>query len=86
MTTRRFFAASALTAAIGLAVVAQAVPAAAEGDMEKCYGINAVAKNDCASGAHSCAGTATEANDPASFVLVPAGTCEKIDGGSLESA
>lgn len=48
----------------------------------KCYGINAVGKNDCAAGAHSCAGQATRARDPNSFVLVPSGTCGKIAGGS----
>ena len=29
--------------------------------LEKCYGINVAAKNDCAEGAHSCAGQATQA-------------------------
>lgn len=53
--------------------------------LEKCYGINAVAKNDCAAGAHSCSGQATSARDPASFVLVPAGDCGKIEGGKLTS-
>ena len=53
-------------------------------NLEKCYGINAVAKNDCSEGAHSCAGQATEARDGKSFVLVPAGDCKKIDGGKLE--
>ena len=28
--------------------------------LEKCYGINAVDKNDCAEGTHSCAGQATQ--------------------------
>ena len=41
--------------------------------LEKCYGINAVAKNDCAEGVHSCAGQATKARDTKSFVLLPAG-------------
>lgn len=50
-----------------------------------CYGINAVAKNDCAAGAHSCAGQATSARDPKSFVLLPAGDCVKIQGGSLKA-
>ncbi len=54
--------------------------------LEKCYGINVVAKNDCAEGAHSCAGRATKANDPKSFVLVPAGACAKIAGGKLTSS
>jgi len=53
-------------------------------NLEKCYGINAVAKNDCSEGAHSCAGQATEARDGKSFVLVPAGDCTKIDGGKLK--
>ncbi len=54
--------------------------------LEKCYGINAAAKNDCAEGAHSCAGQATQARDTKSFVLLPAGDCTKIQGGSLKSA
>ncbi|MEO8921748.1 MAG: DUF2282 domain-containing protein [Caldimonas sp.] len=53
--------------------------------LEKCYGINAVSKNDCAEGAHSCAGQASQARDPKSFVLLPAGDCGKIQGGSLKS-
>ncbi len=31
-----------------------------KGKLEKCYGINTVSKNDCAEGAHSCAGQATK--------------------------
>jgi uncharacterized membrane protein len=52
--------------------------------LEKCYGINAAAKNDCAAGAHSCAGQATMARDPKSYVLVPAGDCAKIAGGTTQ--
>jgi uncharacterized membrane protein len=51
--------------------------------LDKCYGINAVSKNDCAEGAHSCAGQATQARDAKSFVLLPAGDCGKIAGGKL---
>ncbi len=54
--------------------------------LEKCYGINAVAKNDCAEGAHSCAGQATKARDTKSFVLLPAGDCSKIQGGKLTAS
>jgi uncharacterized membrane protein len=54
--------------------------------LEKCYGINAAAKNDCAEGAHSCAGQATKPRDAQSFVLLPAGDCFKIQGGKLKSA
>jgi uncharacterized membrane protein len=54
--------------------------------LDKCYGINAVAKNDCAEGTHSCAGQATQARDPKSFVLLPAGDCSKIQGGSMKAS
>jgi uncharacterized membrane protein len=54
--------------------------------LEQCYGINAVGKNDCGGGAHSCNGQATNARDPKSFVLVPVGLCSKIAGGRLKSS
>jgi len=95
---RSLFAASALSTAVGLAL-AVSIPVQAQpqvvkdnmarmekGKLEKCYGINAAAKNDCAEGAHSCAGQATQARDAKSFVLLPAGDCAKIQGGSLKSA
>jgi uncharacterized membrane protein len=92
---RYLVAASTLSAAVGLALVLQApvraadmsTPAmdnAAKDKLEKCYGINAVAKNDCAAGSHSCAGQATMARDPKSFVLIPAGDCAKIAGGTTK--
>jgi uncharacterized membrane protein len=57
-----------------------------KGKLEKCYGINTVAKNDCAEGAHSCAGQATQARDTKSFVLLPAGDCSKIQGGKSKAS
>lgn len=54
--------------------------------LEKCYGIAARGRNDCAEGAHSCAGQATRDRDPGSFVLLPKGDCGKIAGGSLKPA
>lgn len=96
---RYALAASTLTAALGLAVALQSPVYAADtpqvvkdnmaramkDKLEKCYGINAVAKNDCAVGTHSCAGQATAARDTKSFVLLPAGDCGKIAGGSLQT-
>jgi uncharacterized membrane protein len=102
--SQRLIAASALSAAVGLALAAQAPAVRAQGaanppqivkdnmtrmmkdKLEKCYGINAAAKNDCAEGVHSCAGQATQARDPKSFVLLPGGDCSKIQGGKLTSA
>ena len=97
----RLLAATALSAAVGVAFAFQAAaPAARAADMpqvvkdnmaramkqhlEKCFGINAVAKNDCAEGAHSCAGQATMERDGHSFVLLPVGDCEKIQGGTTK--
>jgi uncharacterized membrane protein len=105
--TRHAFAASTLSAAIGLALGLHLAPvsaqemgkgagkdasgaahatkeAAGSEKLEKCYGINAVAKNDCGEGSHSCAGQATQPRDPKSFVLLPAGACNKIAGGKLK--
>jgi uncharacterized membrane protein len=90
-------AASTLSAALGLALGLQLAPVSAQemnkgkdemshamaDKLEKCYGINAAAKNDCAAGANSCAGQATKARDPKAFVLLPAGACNKIAGGKL---
>jgi uncharacterized membrane protein len=67
-------------------VVKDNMARAAANKLEKCYGINAAAKNDCAEGAHSCAGQATQARDPKSFVLLPGGDCAKIQGGKLTPA
>ncbi len=58
----------------------------AKNKLEKCYGVNVVAKNDCAEGAHSCAGQATQARDAKSFVLLPTGDCGKIQGGKLTAS
>ena len=93
---------TALSTAIGLAIALQVAPGSAAQQMpqivkdnmdkamkehlEKCYGINANAKNDCAEGAHSCAGQATMARDPKSFVLLPAGVCGKIQGGKTTAS
>lgn len=52
---------------------------------EKCAGIAKAGKNDCGSldGKHDCAGKATADDSPHEWVYVPAGTCEKIAGGSV---
>ena len=65
-------------------IVKDNVARMAQQHLEKCYGINAATKNDCAEGAHSCAGQATLARDTKSFVLLPAGDCGKIAGGNLK--
>jgi uncharacterized membrane protein len=76
-----------LAAAISLAIAAAAWTALAQStsaaDSEKCYGIVKAGKNDCKTASHACAGWAMMDADPASFLMLPAGTCAKIAGGSL---
>ena len=76
--------ASAVAATVALPLFANAGPAPTPTfQAEKCYGVNASGKNDCASSnSHSCAGEAKMAMDPKSWIYVPAGTCTKIQGGS----
>jgi uncharacterized membrane protein len=77
--------ASAIGATASLPIVASAGPAPTPTfQAEKCYGIVLAGKNDCgATGSHSCAGEAKVTNDPKSWIYVPTGTCQKINGGSL---
>ena len=63
---------------------AQTKKALMEG-MQPCFGVNAAYKNDCQSPGHSCAGQDSKARDSSAFVLVPAGLCQKIDGGAVKS-
>lgn len=51
----------------------------------RCYGINAANKNDCSTAMVSCGGNAN-ARDPNAYVMVPAGLCTRIAGGSLKPA
>jgi uncharacterized membrane protein len=75
--------AAALLGALAVAAtVANAGPIAQPSGTEKCYGIAKAGKNDCAAGAHSCAGQGTKDSDKASFVYLPTGACSKIVGAS----
>ncbi|MCB1715943.1 MAG: DUF2282 domain-containing protein [Candidatus Competibacteraceae bacterium] len=68
---------------MGLAAAEQSLAA---GDMEKCYGVAKAGQNDCAAadGSHSCAGQSTADASGGEWLYVPAGTCDKIVGGSIE--
>lgn len=78
-------AATVLGALALSAMAANAQPVAQPNGSEKCYGVAKAAKNDCAAGAHSCAGQATRDMDKTSFVYLPKGACAKIAGGSLKA-
>jgi uncharacterized membrane protein len=96
----RSLATATLAAAVGLALSAsvqaqQAKPMTKEqkmtmermvkNNLEKCYGVAARGKNDCAEGAHSCVGQSARDRDPESFVLVPKGDCQKLAGGKTSA-
>ena len=78
-----------LLGVLAMAATSASIPAKAADQMHagmvKCYGVAKAGKNDCAAGAHSCAGQATQDSDKASFVYVPQGVCEKLAGASLTS-
>jgi len=98
----RTFATATLAAAVGLALAGTASRAQSDkpmtkeqqmtmermvkNNLEKCYGVAARGKNDCAEGAHSCVGQSTRDRDPASFVLVPKGDCQKLGGGKTQAS
>jgi uncharacterized membrane protein len=80
---------AALAGAVAAASVglATAPAALAQGGKVKCYGVALAGQNDCAAGAHSCAGTSTVNYQGDSFKLVDAGTCESMElpGGRMGS-
>ncbi|HEY3149777.1 MAG TPA: DUF2282 domain-containing protein [Dongiaceae bacterium] len=74
--------AGAVAAALAAPLVATTGAAAA--DNEKCYGVAAAGQNDCQSANNSCAGQVNQAARADAWIYVPAGTCQKISGGSLQ--
>jgi uncharacterized membrane protein len=84
----------ALAASIAAALaVAYTIPASAKdppAGKESCFGISLKGHNDCAAGAHSCAGMSKTSFSPSDFKFVAAGTCNsiKVKGhrGSLTAA
>jgi uncharacterized membrane protein len=62
---------------LGALAVAPAAAAPPEGK-ESCYGVALKGHNDCAAGAHSCAGQAKTSYNKADFKYVPAGSCVKM--------
>jgi uncharacterized membrane protein len=73
--------AGAVAAALSAPLIAS--PAAAA-ENEKCYGVAAAGQNDCQTANNSCAGHSTMSGQADAWIYVPAGTCAKINGGSLE--
>ena len=84
MTKISMLAASALVAALAVPAGAKAAPGEAPTfKAEKCYGIVKAGKNDCQTSNSSCAGTSRRDNQADAWIYVPAGSCERIVGGSV---
>jgi uncharacterized membrane protein len=71
---------SALMGLLAVGVAGAATAPEQSKEKEKCYGVSKAGQNDCASGKHSCAGTARTDNDPDYWKLVAKGTCVKMGG------
>ena len=82
----KVYSIAATSALLGaLAVAAGAIAQTKDPEMtgkEKCFGVSKAGKNDCAAGAHSCAGQSTKDGDKSSFIALPAGLCARIEGSS----
>lgn len=74
---------SSLLALGALSVAGQAM--AQDAETENCYGVVKAGKNDCAGPGHTCQGQASADGQPDEFITVPAGTCERLVGGSTTS-
>jgi len=79
--------ASAVIAALALPLGSQAQAGPApkpKFDSEKCYGVAKAGKNDCQTANSSCAGTSRRDAQKDAWIYVPAGTCERLVGGSMQ--
>ncbi|HXJ83316.1 MAG TPA: DUF2282 domain-containing protein [Candidatus Methylomirabilis sp.] len=87
MKKTQLLVASAMAAALTLPFMAhgQSGPAPKpKFDPEKCYGVAKAGKNDCQTANSSCAGTSRRDGQKDAWLYVPAGTCERLVGGSLQ--
>ena len=70
-----------LAAALGSLLILGLAPAISAAEpSEKCFGVAAAGKHDCATAAHACAGQAATDRDPREWKKVPAGSCAKMGG------
>jgi uncharacterized membrane protein len=76
-----------LAGAFAAALALASIPAYADdGAKEKCFGVAKAGQNDCAAGAHSCAGQAKADNDANDWKYVAKGSCEKLGGSTTAGA
>jgi uncharacterized membrane protein len=71
--------------ALGALGVQSEAFAAEKKDVEKCYGVAKMGKNDCKTLSNACAGHSLSDGQQDAFIALPKGTCERLVGGSLEA-
>jgi uncharacterized membrane protein len=77
---------TAVGSLLALSGISMAGPVTVDAGTEKCYGIAKAGKNDCAGASHACAGQSKEGASLAKeWIKLPKGTCDRIQGGSLET-
>jgi uncharacterized membrane protein len=85
MMKKDMLVAAAISGAFAFIAMTVAAQADAPGGKEKCYGVVKAGKNDCAGPGHSCQGQAKTDDNPGEFIVLPAGTCERLTGGVVKS-
>lgn len=75
--------ATALSLALAAVASAQTHPEKPTYKFEKCYGVSKAGQNDCYTSTHACGHVSKVDGDPASWIYLPAGTCQKVVSGSL---
>ena len=85
MQTKKGLITAAVTGLVAMHQIAALAQPAEEPkyDNEKCYGIAKAGKNDCAANGHACQAHARQDGNGNEWIYVPAGTCERLVGGSL---
>ena len=87
MNKTHLLVASAMLAALAMPMAShgQAGPAPKpKFEAEKCYGIAKAGRNDCQTTNSSCAGTSRRDGQKDAWIYVPAGSCDKVVGGSTQ--
>jgi uncharacterized membrane protein len=88
MQTRKLIIASAVAAALSMSLssTVQSGPAPKpKFEAERCYGVAKAGQNDCQTANSSCAGTSKRDSQADAWIYVPAGTCDRLVGGSLQA-
>jgi len=84
MTKKDALIGTAISSLVALGALSFATQTTAQDapETERCYGVVKAGKNDCAGPGHTCQGQAKTDASTQEYILVPAGTCERLVNGS----